>query len=206
MNYSQIQGRAATLARLEGWTDVSPAPDWATLVQRAWDHFAWDSECFIGSETIVTVNGTGEYSLVSTYKNVLDVVFAGTGLLRSEESFERNLNPAWRAQTAVAVPSKWALVGFSRIALLPPPNSVQNVTVRGVGYGAALVNATDTPSIPSLYHEGIAIKAASLHGEIYAMGEGASRIAHLDGIYDKYVTQCRSALLFGYQRRQPGEP
>ena len=206
MNYSQIQDRAASLAQFEGWTDVSPAPDWATLVQRAWDQFAWDSECFIDSEAFPTVINQTEYTLTNTYKNILDVTFAGTGLLRSEERFERNLDPSWRVKAAVAMPSKWVLSNFSKISLVPPPNSVQTVTVRGVGYGTVLVNPTDTPSIPTIFHEAIAIKAAVFHGEVYAQGEGAARVARLDGLYQGYVQECRASLLFGFERRQPGDP
>jgi hypothetical protein len=194
LNYAQLQARAEVLARLEGWTDVSPAPDWATLVQRAWDWFAWDSEAIVSTETLSSVNGTVEYTLAGTYKTILDVEFGTAGLLRSEESFERNLSPSWRRQSAVATPSRWVRSGVEKISLLPPPNGVTTVTVRGTGYGTALSAATDVPAAPTVFHEAIAIKAAVLQGEAYSQGEGSARLAALSEQYEGFVKDCRAVM------------
>lgn len=205
MNFSQLKARAAVLCQLEGWSEVSPAPDYAYLVNRAWEMFSYDSECFVTSENVSTVIGQAEYSLTNSYKNLLDVTYSGSGLLRSDEAFERNLNPGWRVQ-ASGTPSRWVLSGFNKLTLVPPPSAIQTLNVRGAAYGTALSSETDTPSCPSVYHEAIAIKAAILHGEIYAQGDAMQRIERLGAMYNGMVQQCRLALLQGYERRAPQEP
>ena len=193
------------LCKLEGWSDTSPAPDFAYLTNRAWEMFAFDSECYVGSETISTVIGQAEYGLVNNYKNLLDVTIGSAGLLRSDELFERNLNPAWRVQ-ANGTPARWVLSGFNRLSIVPPPVAIVSVLLRGAAYGPALSADTDTPICPTVYHESIAIKAAILHAEIYAVGEAMARVTRFETIYQTAVTQARLAILQGYARRNPGEP
>lgn len=193
------------LCRLEGWSEVSPSPDYASLANRAWEMFAFDSECFVTVEAVLTVIGQAEYPLVNFYKNLLDVSIGVNGLLRSDELFERNLNPGWRVQTNGS-PLRWVLSGFNKLTIVPPPALVTTVFVRGAAYGAALAVDTDVPGCPTVYHEAIAIKAAILHAEIYATGEAMARLERLAGLYAQMVGQCRLALLQGYERRSAGEP
>lgn len=204
MTFAQLKARAAVLAKLEGWSEVSPSPDWASLTNRAYEMWSWDSECLIGSETLTSAPNTAEYSLTNSYKNLLDVTFGASGLFRSVEEFERNLSPTWRTQTA-ATPLRWVLSGFNKLTLIPPPNSAATITVRGASLPPALAAETDIPQVPSLYHEAIALKAAYLHGMVYAQGESMGRLDRMDAIYKADVAQCRAALLVGYERRQPGE-
>lgn len=181
---------------MEGWTDVSIAPDWADLVNRGWYRFSWDAEAIILEENINTVIGTVSYSLTNKVKRLLDVVYdtASTKvpLLHSTEDFERNLRADWRYQTS-AVPARYTFNQFDTISLVPPPSAVKVVGVRELAQGVAFSLGSDIPSVPDYYHEAIAIAAAIFQGKVYAQGEAAQRLGVYEAQYQAYVDDFKSA-------------
>ncbi len=209
MNYGQLKTRATALASFEGWTDVSPSPDWPTLVNQAWQEFSWEAELIIGSETLQTVIGQTQYTLAGTYKALLDVSWNGKSLLRSSEEFERNLNPNWLNATP-GTPLRWTLSAFSVLSLSPPPASAQTLAVRGIQQGPPMVLDVDLPgqasgagtAIPANFHDAIAYRGAILHGQLYAQGEGTQRLAGYQAQYEKFIADSRESLTSGYWRRK----
>lgn len=202
MQYSDIQARAQALASFEGWTDVSPAPDWPTLVNRAWAQFSYDAEIIVTTVTPSTVIGQASYTLTGgPWKKILDVTWNSLSVIRSMEIFERNLNPAWLVQ-ANAAPQRWVLTNFGVLTLVPPPNAIQTLSVRGITEGPAMVLSTDQPgqvsgsgiAIPDVFHDAIAYRATKLHGEIYAQGESVNRIAGYEQRYQELVRKAREAM------------
>lgn len=205
LTFAQLKERAANLAKLEGWTDVSPAPDWAFLINRAYEFFSWDAEFFVGVETITSVAGQSEYTTIGSYKAFLDITVAGAPVLRSTEAFERNLRADWRTQPP-GTPQRWVLSNFTKLTLVPAPAlNGQPILVRGIALPPALTLENDVPVAPALYHESIALRAAILHGELYAQGEAMNRLALYTDGYNKSVAQCRQALNTGYERREHTE-
>jgi len=190
MQFSDLQARAQLLASLEGWSDVSPAPTWSTLVNEAWYQFSWDGECIIGTQNITTVVGQAAYTLTGVWKKVIDVVYdtagANTGILRSDEDYERWANPTWRAQ-ANAPSSRYTFAPFSTITLIPPPSAIVTVSVRGLVQGTALVNSTDVPPVPDPLQEAICIYAAYLQGKVYMVGDASTRMETMLKDYQQYV-------------------
>jgi len=73
--------------QVRGVDECIPLPDFRLLVNRAYQDFCWDAECLAFVETVAGSGGVGEYSPSGTYKTILDVSFAGNGLLRSTEEF-----------------------------------------------------------------------------------------------------------------------
>lgn len=213
MNYGEIQARATLLASFEGYADVNPAPDWPTLVNRAWRMFSYDAELILKTDSSTsTVSGTMEYTISGTWKDFLEVTYNGVGLIRSSEAFERNLSPSWRLQTP-GTPKRFVVSQFGTLAIVPPPNAIQTLTARGVIQGPDMVLTTDQPNqvsgtgnpIPEIYHEGIAVRAAWLHGIVYATGEARARLEIFEQRYQEYVMKARAGLNTPYRRTDNGE-
>lgn len=192
MNFTQLQARAAVLASFEGWGDVSPAPAWDVLVNQAWDRFSWDGECVVGTTTFPTVGGQAAYALAGEWKRIMDVVYDTAGanvpVRRSKEEYERFTRADWRVQPP-GTPARWTFNPINALTLIPPPSVVRTVSVRGITKGTALAAGGDIPVAPVVCHEGIALMAAYLQGEIYAQGEGMDCLnAFLkEHNYDYYV-------------------
>lgn len=178
------------MCALEAWSDTTIAPDFATLVNRAWFQFSWDAQTQVLEETVTTVVGQTSYVLTGQIKQLLDVVYDTTGaksaMLHSSERYERNYRADWRVQPN-GVSLRYTFQNFNTITLVPPPSAIVTVAVRYIGQGAAFVNPTDIPPIPDYYHEAIALYAAILQGEVYAQGEAEQRLAAYQARYEKYV-------------------
>lgn len=192
LNFGYMQGRAALLASLEGWTDVIPAPDWGGLVNQGWLQYAWDSEAIISNSSFVTVATQANYSLTESFKKVTDVVY-GFGTINkpmshSTEDFERYANPAWRVQTP-STPTRFTFAPFNNMTVVPPPLTAGvTINVRGVMSGDPMVNSTDTLPIPDVLVEAVCVRAAMFQGVIYAQSGGAlERYKLMETRYDAYV-------------------
>jgi hypothetical protein len=203
MNFTQLQARAALLASLEGWTDVTPAPAWDVLVNQAWIEFTWDGECIIATTTFPTVANQCKYALTGNWKRLTDVVYdtAGTKspVFHSSEDYERWARADWQSQ-ASGIPTRYAFAPFNTISLVPPPAAATIVvSVRGVCEGTALALGGDIPPLPDYFHEGIAVKAAMLQGEVYAQGAALTRLQQYQTRYDKFVKDAISYANFEAQ-------
>jgi hypothetical protein len=202
VNYTQLQARATLFCQLEGWTDISVAPDFSDLINRAWYQFSWDAECVIVEEDVTTAVSTLAYTLTNKVKRILDVVYdtasTKSPVLHSTEDYERNLRADWRYQ-ASGVPVRFTFNQFNTIALIPPPSAIKVVRVREMVQGTAFTTGTDVPPIPDYFHEAIALYAAVLQGKVYAQGEAAQRLASYEAQYRAYVEECKS-----YGTLQPG--
>ena len=204
MNFQQIKARTQVLLSLENWTDVSPVPDVATLVNRAYEMFCWDSEIVVSSETLNSVINQSEYTLTTNFKAILDVSFSAVGLRRSEENYERYLSANWQA--TAGTPVRYVRTSINRIALIPRANAVASIVARGISIPSALINETDVPTIPSIYHEAIALKAAILHAQIYAKNDSMQRLNLFEQQYQRMIDQARTTNVRGWQRRKGQEP
>ena len=201
LTFAKGKARAAEMASLEGWDNVSPPPDWDALFNRAYEQFAWDAECVIASETVPTAIGVQEYQLANVYKAILDVACDSLPVYRSTEDFERRVRADWRLQLP-GIPQRWTFTDFSSITLVPPPNGVLPLEVRGITFAAPLTGELDVPVIPMVYHEALAAKACALHATIYAQGESLSRIQVYEAIYEAAVADCLKVQEAGYQKKE----
>lgn len=185
LTFTMYQARAALLASFETDPDLV-SPDWATLVNRAWEQFSWDAELVIASQNVTTVVGTMAYALTGQMKRVLDVVYdtasAKSPMLHSTEDFERNLRADWRSQ-ANGTPLRYTFSPFNSLSLIPPPDAIKAVSVRGFVQGTDLSGGTDVLPIPGVLEEGVCLLAAYLWGKTYAQGAGLQRYL---GYYEEY--------------------
>ena len=196
MNYLDLQNRAKLLASLEGWTDVSPTPDWGALVNQAWVEFSWDGECIVGNTTFTTVANQGRYSLSGTWKKLTDVVYDSTAtkqpMHHTSEDMERFARADWHVQPS-GTPVRYTFSPFNSIFLVPPPSTAGiTISVRGTTEGTALSSNTDVPPCPDVLHEAIALKAAILQGMVYAQGNSQARLQMFQQRYDKFVNDART--------------
>ncbi|HEV2471213.1 MAG TPA: hypothetical protein VGS41_01010 [Chthonomonadales bacterium] len=205
MQFVDLRNRATLLASFEGWTDVSPSPNWSILVNQAYVEFAWDAEIAIGSGTIAAVSGELEYVIGGNWKAFLDVSYGGAGLQRSSEEYERYANPNWR-NLAAGAPARWAQTNFDTLAIIPPPNGTLSIAYRGITEPAALVNDTDVPVGPDRFHEAIALRAAYLQGSVFAQGQAIARLDSFQQRYQEFVVKCKLDVQQGFRRRRPDEP
>lgn len=213
MQFSDLQARAALLASFEGWSDVSPSPDWSVLVNRAWGQFSWDAETQVTSTTFSTVAGQAQYTISGgPWKNLLDVTWNSLPLIRSTEEYERSANPLWLVQTS-GTPVRWTFNGFNVITLIPRPDSIHTLSVRGITQGANMVDSTDNPgqvsgvgtALPEAFCEGIAVRAAWLQGIVYAQGAAMDRLQLYESRYREYVGAARADLFAGFRKKGPDE-
>lgn len=200
MDFTALQARAALLASLEGWTDVSPAPTWSTLANQGWYQFSWDSELITTSQNVNTVSGTLSYTLTGHIKRILDVVYdtasTKSPVVHSSEDYERYLRADWRVQTS-GTPVRFTFAPFNTISLVPPPDAVKVVSVRAIVQGSAMTAGTDQPgvvgglgnAIPDIFHEAVAIYAAYIHGKVYAQGPSRSRLDDMLTDYKGFVAE-----------------
>lgn len=194
MNFGQLKARAAILCKLDGYTEVSPAPDWAALVNRALYLFSWNAEYQMGNYSFVTVLGQAEYTLPtpSDWIRVTDVAYNSTTPLElTDETLLRRENELWHV-AANSTPSRYYISNPNTIRLYPPPSAAGvTVSIRGIRTDAALVNETDTPNCPEPFQEGIALLAAWLHAKSYARGEAAAVVANYHAEAMAYASDCR---------------
>jgi hypothetical protein len=195
MNFTTLQARAQLLSSLEGWSDANPSPDWAALVNQAYVQFSWDGECLITNTTLTTVSNQAAYTLPGQWRRVREVIFDSGGtnrpVRRSSEEFERYLRADWRVQ-ASGTPVRYAFSPFNALTLVPPPATTGVVVaVRGVAEATPLVTGSDTPAIPDVLHEAIALKAALFQGKVYAQGEASQRLDRYEAQYQQYVLDAR---------------
>lgn len=185
LTYTQLQARATLLASFETDPDLV-SPDWPTLVNRAWEQFSWDAELVIASQNVTTVIGTLAYTLTGQVKRVLDVVYdtasAKSPVLHSTEDFERGVRADWRVQ-ANGTPVRYTFNPFNTLCLIPPPDAVKTVSVRGFVQGTDLSTGSDVLPIPGVLEEGVCLLAAYLWGKTYAQGAGLLRY---QGYYEEY--------------------
>lgn len=197
MNFEQLQARAAAHAALGGWVDVTPPPDWPTLVNDAYQNFCWDAECIIGTETIATVVDQAEYTLVHNWKSVQDCYYDTSStkqyLYGSSERAERQDDPKWLYAVS-GTPHCYILAMQSTLRLHRPPNAVVNVLMRGVVLPAEMSSLTENPLVPGAFHEGIAKFAAARQGELWARGEETMIIQRLMAGYDQDVADYRKGV------------
>jgi len=205
VDYSGLQARAALLTSLEGWTDVANPPDWTILVNQAWLQFSWDSEYLIGTTTVTTAPGTMSYILPGgqQWKRLLDVVWDSAGtpqpVDRSTEDYERFLSGDWRTQSS-GVPLRFTFNTPNTISLIPPPNAVKSVLVRGIAQGSAMALSTDLPgqvsgvgtAIPDVFHEAIAEYAAWLWAQSYYRGDATARMQGWLSYYQGQVQDAKN--------------
>lgn len=195
LTFTAYQIRAALLSSFEGWSDSAASPAWDVLVNRAWEQFSWDAELVIASQNVTTVIGTLAYSLTGQMKRVLDVVYdtasAKSPVLHSTEDYERNLRADWRVQ-ANGTPLRYTFNPFNTISLLPIPDAVKTVSVRGFVQGTDMSGGTDVLPIPGVLEEAVCIYAAYLWGKVYAQGEGRTRLKDYLDDYQKYVSMGKS--------------
>lgn len=207
MNFSDLQTRTQALVSFEGWTDTTVAPNYPNLVNQGWQEFSWEAECLIASETQMSVAGQSQYNLQNSYKELLEVVLDGKPLLRSTELIERQIRPDWVVQPA-GTPRYWTFSNYNPLILSPPPASAVRLFARGVVQGSPMVLTTDQPgqvngagsAIPARYHEAVALRAAVLWGELYALETGQARLERYQAQYLKYVADAKRDISKGYQR------
>jgi hypothetical protein len=196
MTFDDLKLRAATLASFDGWTNTVPSPDWAALVNQAWRRFSWEAEVMSGSMNTTSVISQSAYTLSPAMKRVLDVIFAGTPLLRSSQDFERFLSPGWR--TVAGTPKRFVQESVNSVALVPAPSAASAMVVWGVVQGSDMVASTDQPgqvsgvgtAIPTNLHEAIALMAAVYQGKIAMQGESSARMKDYLDEYQSYVRDC----------------
>jgi hypothetical protein len=170
MTFAQLKARAELLCSIEGWANVSPSPDWGSLVNQALTIFS-DAGAYIpAGENLTTVQGQAEYSLTAPdYCVVLAVTYnAQTVLLQSSETLIEELDSLW-IDRANGTPERWWLSQPNKVRVWPPPATAGvTMKVRGRRVETTLTNASDTPVAPVAYHENIAELAAWLQGKTYA--------------------------------------
>lgn len=198
MTNGQLKSRLEALIKLEGLSSTNPPPDYSFLINRAWEMFAYDSECVAVSEVISLPANTASVQLVNVYKKILDVKSDSTYLVRSSEQFERNVFASFRETTDTL--SRWYRPGHDRVGVAGTDPSTHSLTVYGTGYGNVLSADTDIPTCPTVYHDAICYKAASLHMEQFAKGEALVRMANYDQKYSGLVQKLLSITDSGYQR------
>ena len=200
MTYTELQTRAALLAAYEGWADTPTAPDWAALINQAYEDFAYETEAFTDEVTVNTAAGTASYTLLASGKSVKSVkgVWYDTASLKLplEEISERalfDIDPRWRYGTS-GVPSYYFVQNFDTIWLHPAPNAIKVVLVRGIVDPTALSQGSDVPGFPSFFHEALVLRAVWIHAKIYATGPGRERLGDFLSEYNAYVDRFRKGI------------
>jgi hypothetical protein len=165
VNFGALKVRAASLARLAGYEEVQPAPDWATIVNQALAEFSWEAEYCTGTATVTLVADTPTYTVAvgsgGEWKRFTDAVLgAGTRLYLTDENLLRRENPNWILAPA-GDPSRFWVVSPGLVQFYPTPSSSGGVvTLRGRRADTPLSADTDAPTCAAVFHEGIALDAA----------------------------------------------
>jgi len=197
VNFDQLQTEAARRASLEGWTEVSPPPDWASLINEAWREFSWETECVVSMATVSggTVAGQAEYTLAKPYwKSLTDVWVNQVALSISSAIFEREGDPNW-VFLASGTPTRAFLSAVDRLMLMPPPSTGgQEIRLRGIREGSTLSAPTDEPAVPYRFHKGIVYGAVLLHAEAYAQGASLERVQWYNERYRELVAETKRYL------------
>jgi hypothetical protein len=208
MQFLDIQNRIQALATFAGWSDIVPAPNYATLANQAWQEMCWIAEFYVTSETLTVKAGQQDVTTKNLYKDVLDVDWNGGIVRRSDEAYERSANPAWRYRQS-GNPARWTLAQYSVLSLTPPPNVGGSLYVRGIAQGPLMQTPTDQPGqafgvgfvVPAYFHEGVCKRGACLLGEQFETMESSPRLATWSAQYNAYCNDARTGLTTGYSRR-----
>lgn len=215
-NWQQLQTRATALASFGAWTNTAIAPAWDVLTNQAWQEFSWIAELLILSENVLTVAGQQSYTTVNAYKTVLDLAWNGLPVQRSSEVFERSRNSAWLFTASAAKPDRWVLssnVGDT-VTLIPPPNTIEPLFIRGIVQGPLMTMPTDLPgqqagvgtAVAAYFHEAIALRAAVLWGELYAQGEEFMRLNAYMRQYMAFANDARTGETTALDMRRGSSP
>ena len=131
MNYTALQARTTVLVSFGGWSNVSPAPDYGDLVNRAYRELAWRTEFYHTSATFTTVANQSSYTLSGTdVINVYDAIYGGNyALTLSNSTYQRKSYALWTVRAAGA-PSYYWMENPQNIRLYPtPPTTGTTVTL-----------------------------------------------------------------------------
>lgn len=192
MNFSELKRRAEQLCKLEGWTEVSPAPDWGDLVNIGLHRFSWEAEYITSNYSFSSVANQSDYALPAPdWVRVTDVLLGQKVLWLTDENILRAENPSWLL-TPASNPERYYVSTTNTLRLYPSPSSVQTVQVRGIRVDTPLVNETDAPKCPLIFHEAVALLAAWEHGKMYAQGEAMQRIANYRQEAMQLANDCHS--------------
>lgn len=194
MNFGQLKTRAAQLAALNGWDDVQPQPDWASLVNRALYLFSWNAEYASGTYTFTTIANQAEYNLPtpSDWVRVTDVARGNTASLElTDENILRRENDLWHVAPA-ATPDRYYISSPNTIRLYPTPAaSGMTISLRGIRTDNALSADADLPDCPEPFHEGIALLAAWLHCKTFAQGDDLAKVEAYHTEAFAYAEDCK---------------
>jgi hypothetical protein len=200
--FTQLQARATLLASFGSYADISPAPAWDVLCNSGQRDFFWDTEMVISETTFTTVANQAEYTIPSPYFKSFNLVIYGTtiALTRTTEAEEEALDHLWTMRNA-GQPSRWLSPSPNVIRLIDKPStSGDTVTVRGVRAPADMVAGTDTPPCPEVFHGAIALKAAMLQMEVFAVEAEAARLA---AYLNEYNEEIKEAKIYAGMERTP---
>jgi hypothetical protein len=210
VNFGTIKARISSLVQIEGWTQVSPAPDFGVLANQALSMFSIEAELFTAIDTSLTTTvGQAQYVTASKrFGKITEVVIGGNALLRSTEEAERFRNPGWFAETN-GVPKKFAVTAYNTITVTPPPATAsQAISLRGIIESPLMVLDADEPGqasgtgavIPVALHEAICMKGAFLQGLAFLGSQDNPRMRYFDAVYNYYLTYARGGINDGFAR------
>jgi hypothetical protein len=196
MNYSELQARTQLLCSYAGWSNVDPPPEWDKLVNRGLHDFSWESEYRRDEAAFETLADQTEYTIAAPYfKHVLSVIYSTDTILRqTTEIDEARCNPLW-TQASSGTPYRYLIVSPNVLRLMPKPDTASvTITVRGVRAAAPLVGDNQEPDFPEIYHEAVALRAAVLHGIVYAKGGELERLAAYEQAHQNLLKDFKAYL------------
>jgi hypothetical protein len=192
VDFQHMQQRTAALVTLGGWSNVSPPPDYAWLVNEGLRIFTRKAQHNREELLISLVVGQSCYRLPADTSaptdardwihffddalyNVLPCPGGGLALIGSSwlpqatENQMRLDDRSWR-QYPPSVPIYWYWGNVQEMAVWPPPSQSVLMQWRGVRHMQKLVASIDSPAINEDYHEAVCLFAAWHHGKLYARG------------------------------------
>lgn len=176
MNFSELKLNSALLAEIDGYSDTSPPPDWAMLVNQALGEFSRIAEYHSETGVLTTVVNQIQYALPflntfdSDWIRVTDMIFnsagtpgaSGSQMYLTDKNQLRRNDGMWMVM-GPGTPTHYYHLDPNHIGLYPPPSSVLSIAFEGLREAPLLILETDTPTFPAFFHDAIPLLAQWRH-------------------------------------------